>query len=297
MIITIHWPLVLFTVCAAWAAGLFAVQGIWGIRAITPKTQTVALIVSLFAAAVTAIMGVNASDGWKDLFGGQNNIISGMDLVTAALVAFFVVGIIYFICLAKCKGNVPLVASILAILVSVALLLAVFRFYSLAQGTAWDSPLWTLVILGNAAALGAGTFCAIAANRRESIKNLNDSIVLPAAGFNMLASLLFLGVLTATGGARTSDAVLSQLDASAIDPELAAQGDVIGHAILPFDQEIIFVTVVILLGAVLAFVSALLAKKNNTWFVGCWMVMALTLLGAFAMNFVIYMVVISGTMF
>ena len=294
MLITIHWPLVLFTVCAALAAGLFATQGFWGMKAITPRTQALALIVSLFSAAITAVMGVFASDGWIELFGGQGNVTTGVDMVVIALAAFFVAGVIYFIALGKCKGNVPIFASVLAIVVSVALLLAVFRFYSLASGTAWDSPLWALVILGNAAALGAGTFSALAAAKKETIKNLNDSIVLPAAGFNAVASLLFLGALTMKDGARTAETAAT---AAAPDPELAAQGDVIAHAILPFDQEVIFITIVILLGAILALAAALMAKKNDTWFVGSWMVMALTLLGAFAMNFVIYMVVSSATLF
>ena len=297
MVITIHWPLVLFTVCACWCAGLFAIQGIWGMTSITPRSQRTALLVTVVSAAITALMGVYASDGWKDLFGGEGSLATGIDLVGLALVALFLTAVVYFIVLHKKKGNVPFAMSVAAIVVSVGLLLAVFRFYSLAAGTEWDSPLWTLVLIGQAAALGAGAMGAITVFHRELIRNMNDKIILPATLLNCVTSLLFLGAITVNKGFRTQ-ADSGAFGGGEVTSAVATDaGDVISHAILPFDQELIFVTIVVLLGVVLSALAALLAKKNNTWVVGVWLVAALVLLGTFAMGFVSYIVVISGTMF
>lgn len=296
MVITIYWPLVFFTVCASWAAGLFAVQAIWAWKANAPKSQAPAIILSVFLLAITAMLAVNASDNWKNLF-GENNLVTGLDMVTIAMGLFFVVAVIFFFAMHKTRGNIPRGLVILALIPPVLLVASVARFYSLASGTAWDNPLWALTIAGNALALGAGTMSIIAGIRRESNKAVNDMINVPAAVFNAAATMVFLLWLTVTGGARTAPnqtAFGDEVIPTNVDP---SQGDVITHAILPFDQEIIFVTLVIVLGAVLAMVAAFLAKKNNTWFVGCWLVGACTLIGAFAMNFVIYIVVISGTMF
>lgn len=297
MVITIYWPLVLFTVCASWAAGLFAAQAIWAWKANAPRSQAPAIIMSVFLLAITAMLAVNASGDWKNLF-GESNLLTGLDMVTIAMGLFFLVAVIFFFALHKTRGNIPRGLVVLALIPPVLLMVSVARFYSLASGTVWDSPLWTLTIIGNALAMGAGTMAIIAGIRKESNKAVNDLITVPAATFNAAATLIFLLWLTVTGGARTAEGEgLTAFGDSTISPELAQQGDVIAHAILPFDQEIIFVTLVIILGAVLAMVAAFLAKKNNTWFVGCWLVGACSMIGAFAMNFVIYIVVISGTMF
>lgn len=292
MEMVIHWPLVLFTVCASWAAGLFGAFAVWAWRERIPKSSAPSIIACLIGAGLTAILASFASEGWTDLFGDAGVMNVGIDAMSVIIGVFIVMVVLFFIVLYKRKGDIPVLIMGFSVVIAVLLVFAVSQFYALTSGSAWDTPVWFFVMLGNAAALGTGTVTFITNKQREAIDLENYANII-AAVFNAVASITFLVVLTVVGGQEpATEAVFGGAVAAVSDSP-----DAITHALLPFSPELMFTSSIIIIGSLLAVLAAYLGRKNGPWLIAGVLVTVCTLLGAFAVNFVAYAVSVSATMF
>ncbi len=138
----LQWPLILFTTLVAWSAGTFGAQAVLALKGEGKEIQLPALITSVVLLAV-----------------------SGITQELIAIVVFVVVAVVYFAMLRKSEdgGTVPAWLAVVAIAISAILVLVCAHSYMMAARPAWDTVVWLLVELGEAAALGTLTVMALLA--------------------------------------------------------------------------------------------------------------------------------------
>ena len=152
----LQWPLIIFTTLLAWSCGVFATQGVLAVKGEGKQIQLPALITSVVLLAVSGIAVFFHLQHWERIFNGFGHLSSGITQELIAIVAFAIVAIVYFAFLRKSEdgGTVPSWLAIVAIIVSTVLAFVCAHSYVMAARPAWDTILWPLVEIGEAAAFG-----------------------------------------------------------------------------------------------------------------------------------------------
>ena len=161
----LQWPLILFTTLVAWSAGTFGAQAVLALKGEGKEIQLPALITSVVLLAVSGIAVFFHLQHWERIFNGFGHITSGITQELIAIVVFVVVAVVYFAMLRKSEdgGTVPAWLAVVAIAISAILALVCAHSYMMAARPAWDTVVWLLVELGEAAALGTLTVMALLA--------------------------------------------------------------------------------------------------------------------------------------
>ncbi len=161
----LQWPLILFTTLVAWSAGTFGAQAVLALKGEGKEIQLPALITSVVLLAVSGIAVFFHLQHWERIFNGFGHITSGITQELIAIVVFVVVAVVYFAMLRKSDdgGTVPAWLAVVAIVISAVLALVCAHSYMMAARPAWDTVVWLLVELGEAAALGTLTVMVLLA--------------------------------------------------------------------------------------------------------------------------------------
>ena len=161
----LQWPLIIFTTLLAWSCGVFASQGILALKGEGKEIQLPALVTSVVLLAVSGVAVFFHLQHWERIFNGFGHITSGITQELIAIVVFVAVAVVYFAMLRKSAdgGTVPRWLAVVAIAISAVLALVCAHSYMMAARPAWDTVVWPLVELGEAAALGALTVMAMLA--------------------------------------------------------------------------------------------------------------------------------------
>ncbi|HIT51865.1 MAG TPA: hypothetical protein IAA95_06650 [Candidatus Aveggerthella excrementigallinarum] len=161
----LQWPLILFTTLVAWSAGTFGAQAVLALKGEGREVQVPAVVASVVLLALSGIAVFFHLQHWERIFNGFGHITSGITQELIAIVVFVVVAVVYFAMLRKSEdgGTVPKWLAVVAIAISAVLALVCAHSYMMAARPAWDTVVWPLVELGEAAALGALTVMAMLA--------------------------------------------------------------------------------------------------------------------------------------
>ena len=161
----LQWPLILFTTLVAWSAGTFGAQAVLALKGEGKEIQLPALITSVVLLAVSGVAVFFHLQHWERIFNGFGHITSGITQELIAIVVFVVVAVVYFAMLRKSDdgGTVPAWLAVVAIVISAVLALVCAHSYMMAARPAWDTVVWLLVELGEAAALGTLTVMVLLA--------------------------------------------------------------------------------------------------------------------------------------
>ncbi len=161
----LQWPLILFTTLVAWSAGTFGAQAVLALKGEGKEIQVPAVVASVVLLALSGIAVFFHLQHWERIFNGFGHITSGITQELIAIVVFVAVAVVYFAMLRKSAdgGTVPRWLAVVAIAISAVLALVCAHSYMMAARPAWDTVVWPLVELGEAAALGALTVMAMLA--------------------------------------------------------------------------------------------------------------------------------------
>jgi DMSO reductase anchor subunit len=157
----LQWPLILFTVFAAWSAGLFGTQSLANLKGEGAKAQVVSVITSVVLLVIGGIAVFMHLQHWERIFNGFGSITSGITQELIAIVVIVIVMVIYFIQARKDEGKVASWVAIVGIIVSLALVFVMAHSYMMASRPAWDSLAWILAVYGSSFILGPCTFLTI----------------------------------------------------------------------------------------------------------------------------------------
>ena len=161
----LQWPLILFTTLVAWSAGTFGAQAVLALKGEGREVQVPAVVASVVLLALSGIAVFFHLQHWERIFNGFGHITSGITQELIAIVVFVVVAVVYFAMLRKSDdgGTVPAWLAVVAIVISAVLALVCAHSYMMAARPAWDTVVWLLVELGEAAALGTLTVMVLLA--------------------------------------------------------------------------------------------------------------------------------------
>ncbi|WP_283170603.1 dimethyl sulfoxide reductase anchor subunit family protein [Curtanaerobium respiraculi] len=201
----LQWPLILFTAFMAWSAGVFGAQGIYALRGEAKQAQMPALIVSIVLLAVGGIAVFMHLQHWERIFNGFGHITSGITQELIAIVAMFVIMVIFFVMLRRSgeDASVPRWVAILAIASAAVLVVICGHSYMMASRPAWNSILQVGSILGAACALGPATMALIASVKGADGSPENGKANTIGQIINAALAVLFVGALSMVGGAFT----------------------------------------------------------------------------------------------
>lgn len=137
----LQWPLILVTTFISASAGLFAAQGFYALAGEGRKAQLPALITSVAIMAIGGIAVFFHPMHPDRLFNGFGHITSGIKQEFIAIVATFVVMVIFFVYLRRSEENPPKWLAWIAVLVSLVLVVVIGHSYMMPARPTWDSVL------------------------------------------------------------------------------------------------------------------------------------------------------------
>jgi len=197
----LQWPLILFTTLVAWSAGTFGAQAVLALKGEGKEIQLPAVIASVVLLALSGIAVFFHLQHWERIFNGFGHITSGITQELIAIVVFVVVAVVYFAMLRKSSdgGTVPKWLAVVAIAISAVLALVCAHSYMMAARPAWDTVVWPLVELGEAAVLGALTVMAMLALKGGESK-LGGVAALAGSVASAVLSVALVAVWQASAG-------------------------------------------------------------------------------------------------
>ena len=197
----LQWPLILFTTLVAWSAGTFGAQAVLALKGEGEEIQLPAVIASVVLLALSGIAVFFHLQHWERIFNGFGHITSGITQELIAIVVFVVVAVVYFAMLRKSSdgGTVPKWLAVVAIAISAVLALVCAHSYMMAARPAWDTVVWPLVELGEAAVLGALTVMAMLALKGGESK-LGGVAALAGSVASAVLSVALVAVWQASAG-------------------------------------------------------------------------------------------------
>ncbi|MDR1422424.1 MAG: hypothetical protein LBI64_06130 [Coriobacteriales bacterium] len=169
----VQWSLIVFTLFACIASGVFAGQGLLALLGKSERLQKPALAVSLGALVVGGIVSFTHLQHWERAFNGFGNLSSGITQELIGIVVMFVLIVIYFVVLRR--GTVPKWAGILAIIGGLGFVLVVASSYMMPARPAWSTPLLHVFYLAQMVVSGGATLWLIAA-----VLKADDTLVVSA---------------------------------------------------------------------------------------------------------------------
>ena len=259
----LQWPLILFTTLVAWSAGTFGAQAALALKGEGKEIQVPAVVTSVALLALSGVAVFFHLQHWERIFNGFGHITSGITQELIAIVVFVVVAVVYFAMLRKSAdgGTVPRWLAVVAIAISAVLALVCGHSYMMAARPAWDTVVWPLVELGEAAALGSLTVMAMLA-----LKGDGGSAATKLGGLSTVVGTAASAILTVALLVVWSTASSLFADVGYhFDPthptypldDIAAETNVLFGDLAP----LVWLGVVIV-GAAAPFVLAVLGKRN-----------------------------------
>lgn len=162
----IQWALVIFTVFASLAAGMFAALGVAAWYGKCAKLQMPGTIIAIVAFAVGGGVSALHLGHPERIFGGFSNLQSG---VTRELIAFVIIGIImvvYLVTLYR-KAAISKALAALAVLSSAGTVIVFADSYLMPARPVWNTVLLPATYLSSAGVLGLFTLNILAAKQQE----------------------------------------------------------------------------------------------------------------------------------
>lgn len=250
----LQWPLILFTTFIAWSAGLLATQGICALRNEGNKSQMKSLVVSAVLLAVGGIAVFFHLQHWERIFNGFGHLSSG---ITQEFIAVVIVAIVMVIMFAYLRRNandphLPAWLSILAIIAAVALLFSCGHSYMMAARPAWNSVFEVVSLFGGACILGPASFAIISAKEEKG----------STVGFATMAGSVVNVVFSVAYLVAMSMASYTEFDATYFDPTAPTQPMVDVSSLNAFSGDALLPSVLVIVGALAACVTAFMAKKQ-----------------------------------
>lgn len=291
-------PLIIFTTLVAWSAGVFGAQAVLALKGEGKQIQLPALIISVALLAVSGIAVFFHLQHWERIFNGFGHLSSGITQELIAIVAFAIVAVVYFAFLRKSEdgGTVPSWLAILAIIVSTALAFVCAHSYVMAARPAWDTILWPLVEIGEAAAFGMLTVQGLVAYKHGDA----EPGALPcavAAVFNGIVTIALV-IVWQTVGASFADVGYY------FDPTQPTQAlaDASATTNVLFGEMAMFVWMgILLIGAIVPAVYCMMAwkigKNRIAWITAGFGGAACVFVGCLCLRAVFYTIGLSVFMF
>ena len=197
----LQWPLIIFTTLVAWSCGVFGAQAVLALGGEGKRVQLPALITSVVLLAVSGVAVFFHLQHWERIFNGFGHITSGITQELIAIVVFVVVAVVYFAMLRKSEdgGTVPKWLAVAAIAISAILALVCAHSYMMAARPAWDTVVWPLVELCEAAALGTLTVMALQAALEDGVASkMGGMAAIVGTVVNTVASVALVAVWQAS---------------------------------------------------------------------------------------------------
>ncbi|MDR3315722.1 MAG: dimethyl sulfoxide reductase anchor subunit, partial [Coriobacteriales bacterium] len=148
----LQWPLMIFTLFICLGAGTFGVAGLLTALKKAPGIQLPATLVALVAIVIGGIASFLHLQHWDRLFNGFGHLTSGITQELIGIVVLVAAAVVYLV-LAR-RGELPVWAGALALVVSVALVVVMANSYTMEARPVWDTPLLWLYYLANAVLSG-----------------------------------------------------------------------------------------------------------------------------------------------
>lgn len=185
-------PLILFTTFISASAGLFAAQGCYALAGEGRKAQLPALITSVVIMAIGGIAVFFHLTHPDRLLNGFGHITSGITQELIAIVATFVVMVIFVVYLRRSEENLPKWLAWIAVLVSLVLVVVMGHSYMMPARPTWDSVLQPLSLIGSGFAMGIGIFAALDAMRSQSAATCSGILALASSGLSALTTICYV---------------------------------------------------------------------------------------------------------
>ena len=292
----LQWPLILFTTLVAWSAGTFGAQAALALKGEGKEIQLSALIVSIVLLAASGIAVFFHLQHWERIFNGFGRITSGITQELIAIVAFVVVAVVYFACLRRSEDGktVPKWIAIVALAISAILALVCAHSYMMAARPAWNTLMWPLVELCEAAALGTMTVMVMAALKKEPSK-IGDLSAIAAAIVSAVSSVALVAVWQVSHGS-FADVGFHFDGTSPTKPllDVAAETNVLSGELAP-----IVLAGIVVIGSLLPIACAILGKKkgDSHWIAFGSIGLVCLLVGAISLRVAFYELGLSVFMF
>lgn len=193
----LQWPLILFTTFISASAGLFAAQGCYALAGEGRKAQLPALITSVVIMAIGGIAVFFHLSHPDRLFNGFGHITSGITQELIAIVATFVVMVIFVVYLRRSEENLPKWLAWIAVLVSLVLFVVMGLSYMIPARPTWDSVPQPLSLIGSGFAMGIGIFAAPDAMRSQSAATCSGILALASSGLGSLTTICYAIAISA----------------------------------------------------------------------------------------------------
>ena len=281
----LQWPLILFTTFMAWSAGLFATQGVCALRGEGAKVQMKALIISVVLLAVGGIAVFFHLEHWERIFNGFGHLTSGITQELIAIVVMAVVMVIMFAYLRRTADNpsIPKWVSVLAIVTAIILVVACGHSYMMPSRPAWNSVFEVLSLVGASCILGPATFILLMKKGEEG-KTITLS-VLAGSIVNIVLAVAYL--------ASMSSAEYTEFDATYFDPTSPTAAMIDVSSLNAFSGDALVFSVLVIAGAAVSVVAAILGKKGQSWRVCGATALAAALVSAICLRVVFYVLGVS----
>ena len=281
----LQWPLILFTTFMAWSAGLFATQGICALRGEGAKVQMKALIVSLILLVVGGIAVFFHLQHWERIFNGFGHLTSGITQELIAIVVMVVVMVIMFAYLRRTANDphIPKWVSVLAIVTAIILVVACGHSYMMPSRPAWNSVFEVLSLVGAACILGPSTFILLMKKGEEG-KTITMSVLVGSI-VNIVLAVAYL--------ASMNFAEYTEFDATYFDPTSPTSGMIDVSSLSPFSGDALVFSVLVIAGAAVSVVAAILGKKGQNWRVWGGTALVAALVSAICLRVVFYVLGVS----
>ncbi len=255
-------PLVLFTSFLSWSVGIFGTQCILALKKRGSEIQMVSLVVSLVVLVIGGIAVLFHLTHPFSIFNGFGNLTSGITQELIAIAVLVVVAVVYFLMLRRSDDKtVSAWLAIIGLVVCLVLVVAMGHSYMLDSRPTWNSIFQLLSLLGAACVLGPATVAIIAAVKKTQIEGIGLFTVIGSI-VNAVLTGAFLFSMQATSS------TLQSFDYY-FDPTHPNYALVSSSDVSLFSGDCLAATVVIILGAVLAIVAAIIGKKKqdawSTW--------------------------------
>lgn len=307
-------PLILFTTLLAWSAGLFGTQAVYAMKGKGADTQMLAVITSLVLLAVGGVAVLFHLQHALRIFNGFGNPTSGITQELVALIVLAIFMVIYFIMLCRHNdGTVPTWLCICAIIFGVVLVAVCGHSYMMGSRPAWNTAFQIGSLIGAAVGFGPATMALLCSVKKAGFNKFVHKVVKTytvgteegaaneesndVAEINAKANFIgqiagaalvvfYLIALTLVNGEFTQVGYY-------FDPTGPTRGLIDTAAITPWSASALPVTLITILGLVVAVVAAIMGKKSGNWKV--WGVVAIiaVLVVAFCVRILFYILGIS----
>lgn len=277
----LQWPLILFTTFISASAGLFAAQGCYALAGEGRKAQLPALITSVVIMAIGGIAVFFHLTHPDRLLNGFGHITSGITQELIAIVATFVVMVIFFVYLRRSEENPPKWLAWIAVLVSLVLVVVMGHSYMMPARPTWDSVLQPLSLIGGGFAMGVGIFAALDAMRSQSAATCSGILALASSGLSALTTICYAIAMSTCENAFVSVGYR-------YDPTHPTHALVDAANYSAFSGGSLSLTIAAIVLALAAFACAFWGKKPTKWNIARWLIVACSCASAILLRMVFY---------